>query len=177
MEIANASAAIYGANMLAVGMTATSANAGLSMPIHADLRHFYRTPEWFAARAAVRERAGDRCERCGAKNGAIVIRHGFWRGSPVSGSVPNTYIELAAQDLALARLQGLSPTLIQCGCCHRNNVAGDDRPENLAWWCRGCHLRHDKPHHRDTRAARKDRGRGVLDPEAWGRQFEAEGCQ
>lgn len=52
--------------------------------------------------------------------------------------------------------------VIQCGAAHLNNVAGDDRPENLAWLCRGCHLRHDLPHHHETRAARKDAARPLL---------------
>src|SRR5580692_5977948 len=45
-----------------------------SMPIRKELRHFYRTPEWKAAREACRERAGDRCEQCGGENGAIGYR-------------------------------------------------------------------------------------------------------
>lgn len=44
------------------------------MPIRAELRHHYRTPQWKAARAAVKERAGDKCERCHAKNGSYMVR-------------------------------------------------------------------------------------------------------
>jgi 5-methylcytosine-specific restriction endonuclease McrA len=51
---------------------------------------------------------------------------------------------------------------IQCGAAHLNGVAGDDRPENLAWLCRGCHLRHDRWFHHLSRAARKDAGRPLL---------------
>lgn len=124
------------------------------MPIRPELRHHYRTPAWFAARKACRERAGDRCERCGAKNGAV----GFRREGKI------TLVEMTEKDAKAALLTApwLNMVRIQCGCCHRNNVAGDDRPENLAWWCRGCHLRHDKPHHRETRAARKDAARPLL---------------
>jgi hypothetical protein len=52
--------------------------------------------------------------------------------------------------------------LIQCGCAHLNGVAGDDRDENLAWLCRGCHLQHDQGQHKETRATRKDSARPLL---------------
>jgi hypothetical protein len=103
------------------------------MPIRADLLHFYRTPQWKAARAACCERASDRCEDCGEKNGNTVFR-----------------------------IKGKRRVLIQCGCSHKNNVAGDDRPKNLAWLCRGCHLRRDQLFHHETRAARKDQARPLL---------------
>ncbi len=113
------------------------------MPIRADLRHFYRTPEWKAARAACREQAGDRCDRCGESNGTWftrIIRRGM-------------------------KILGTKRVLVQCGAAHLNNVAGDDRPENLAWLCRSCHLHHDVPFHHLTRAARKDAARPLLQQE------------
>jgi 5-methylcytosine-specific restriction endonuclease McrA len=51
---------------------------------------------------------------------------------------------------------------IQCGAAHLNHTAGDDRPENLAWLCRACHLRYDAASHKDSRSARKDRARPLL---------------
>ena len=105
------------------------------MPIRPELRHFYRTPEYKAARAACRDRAGDKCEQCGKPNGQIELRFDT-----------NPYREV----------------LIQCGASHVNNVPGDDRPKNLRWLCRGCHLRADKAHHKQTRATRKDAARPLL---------------
>jgi 5-methylcytosine-specific restriction endonuclease McrA len=110
------------------------------MPIRPEYRHFYRTPEWRAARAAVRQRAGDDCERCGSHNGDVEIR----------------------QRITAGALLVEKEVLIQCGAAHRNNVPGDDRLENLAWWCRGCHLANDENHHRYTRSARKDGARPLL---------------
>lgn len=52
--------------------------------------------------------------------------------------------------------------LVQCGAAHLNGVAGDDRPENLAWLCRGCHLKHDRGQHRETRSIRKDAARPLI---------------
>lgn len=107
------------------------------MPIRKELRHFYRGPAWQEIRAAVRERAGDRCEQCGSKGGTRKVR--WAENGDADGFI-----------------------LIQCGCAHLNNVAGDDRMGNLAWLCRGCHLHHDVPFHRATRATRKDAARPLL---------------
>jgi hypothetical protein len=46
---------------------------------------------------------------------------------------------------------------------HLNHVAGDDRDENLKALCQWCHLNYDKLHHKETRSARKDRKRPLLD--------------
>jgi 5-methylcytosine-specific restriction endonuclease McrA len=107
------------------------------MPIRPELRHFYQTPEWFAARKACRERAGDRCEHCGATNETIAV-------------------------LPRGPLRRLTTVWIQCGAAHLNGMAGDDRQENLAWLCRGCHLKHDRAQHRATRSDRKDAARPLL---------------
>lgn len=104
------------------------------MPIRKELRHLYKTPSYLAARQAAKERSGDACEQCGRENGERVWIY----GSPGHEST------------------------IQCGGAHLNNIAGDDRPENVAWLCRKCHLHHDKPFHKETRATRKDRARPLL---------------
>ncbi|MES2135770.1 MAG: hypothetical protein V4502_01750 [Pseudomonadota bacterium] len=113
------------------------------MPIRADLRHFYRTPEWKSARAACRERAGDRCQRCGASNGTY-------------------YTRLVRHAAAMHEVYGSKRVLVQCGVAHLNHIAGDDRDENLKALCQWCHLNHDKLHHHETRAARKDAARPLL---------------
>jgi hypothetical protein len=102
------------------------------MLIRAELRHFYRGPAWAATRARIRERAADRCEACS---------------------------RAAASSYTGAR--GQLVTVI-CACCHRNGVSGDDRDENLAWWCRACHLARDRGKHKHTRCERKDRARPLF---------------
>jgi hypothetical protein len=121
------------------------------VPIRPELRHLYKTEEYKLARARCKERAGDRCEQCGRKNGSTKRKR--WVGPGLRTMVPSV--------------------LIQCGAAHLNNIAGDDRPENLAWLCRGCHLHHDQPFHRLTRATRKDAARPLLAAAAeWGKMFE-----
>jgi hypothetical protein len=121
------------------------------MPIRADLRHHYQTPAWFEAREKCRERAGDRCQRCNARNGATGYREG------------RKFIEISPRDAELARMQGHRVILIQCGCCHRSPVPPMDyRIENLVWLCRGCHLKWDMRLHKRSRQTRRDGQRPIL---------------
>jgi len=110
------------------------------MPIRTELRHFYRTPEWKAARAACRDRARDRCEQCGQPNGRILFH----------------------RDVYDARTGEPRRVVVQCGCAHLDNDPANNAPDNLAWLCRKCHLHRDAPFHRLTRATRKDAARPIL---------------
>ena len=70
--------------------------------------------------------------------------------------------------------------VVKLTVAHLNHTAGDDRDENLAALCQGCHLRHDVAHHKDSRATRKDAARPLLaellqDKMAWAEKFEALG--
>jgi hypothetical protein len=62
--------------------------------------------------------------------------------------------------------EGLRVLIIQCGAAHLNGVAGDDRLENLAWLCRGDHLRTDTKMHarhaHESRSLAKDESRPLL---------------
>lgn len=121
------------------------------MPIRKELRHLYKTPSYLAARQAAKERSGDACERCKQPNGTKFMRLDYNGETDI---LP--YIEGAQHGTEWRVVK------VQCGAAHLNNVAGDDRPENVAWLCRGCHLHHDKPFHKETRATRKDRARPLL---------------
>lgn len=148
------------------------------MPIRKELRHLYRGPAWEAARAACRERAGDRCQDCGAPNHTVVLRaYRWWTPANVESTVFWMRGRLNGREVTVLpwhcgkivnnahfpRHDGMHWSGIQCGAAHRNGVAGDDRPDNLAWLCRGCHLRHDFSQHRLTRATRKDAARPLLE--------------
>src|SRR5580693_3498270 len=126
------------------------------MPTPKHLRHLYKTPSWFIARAKVKERAKNHCERCGAANGAT----GYWeKGKTI---LTRFFVEITPRDRKIAEAHGKKVIVIQCGCAHLNGVAGDDRLENLAWLCRGDHLRHDRVFHKRSREKRKDQARPVL---------------
>ena len=117
------------------------------MPIRKEDRPLYRTQQYRAAKAAVRDRARDLCERCGVCNNTAVLRTRRIRG-------------LGGLE------QGFKIVHIHCGAAHRNNIAGDDRLENMAWWCQRCHPVEDNHihavHAHETRSRRKDLQRPLL---------------
>jgi hypothetical protein len=131
------------------------------MPIRPEFRHFYRGLRWAMTRARMLARAGGRftllgeylggarCENCRSLDGAIGIRD-YWGNF-------STLSKDDAQSVDPKRL-----VTIQIGVAHRNHVPGDDRDENLAAWCRRCHLLYDADKHRFTRATRKDAARPLL---------------
>lgn len=147
------------------------------MPIRPELRHLYRGPAWEAVRARIRDRAGDRCEECGAPNGIQVLRCYKW-WTPASLETTMFVARATRNGKPIERLpwhfrdhvnnahfplhDRMRHILIQCGAAHLNNVAGDDRDENLAWLCRGCHLALDLKHHKYTRTQRKDAARPLF---------------
>jgi hypothetical protein len=147
------------------------------MPIRPDLRHYYRGPAWRATRERIRERAEDKCEQCGAPNGTTVLRaYTWWTPATLEATVfmargtihgtPVTKLPWhngrTFNNAHFPRHDGMRWVGIQCGCAHLNGVANDNRDENLAWLCRGCHLRHDQGQHRNTRSTRKDAARPLL---------------
>jgi hypothetical protein len=129
------------------------------MPIRPELRHFYRGPGWRAARKRILARAGGtfdaggkyngdaNCENCGARDRSMGYFH---RDRFVMCDTRKMLLlhRISVPDLKLSQ--------IQIGCAHKNHRAGDDRDENLAGWCRRCHLLYDQDHHAFTRATRKD---------------------
>jgi hypothetical protein len=146
------------------------------VPIRAELRHFYRGPQWTAARRRILVRAGGRfdasgrylggakCEQCGKPDRKrVFVRSGgtvmWWRQrgqarwrdqhgrfTPPMAAWPGRQREIRAQ----------------VGVAHLNHVAGDDRDDNLKALCNWCHLHHDRLQHRETRCARKDAARPLL---------------
>lgn len=155
------------------------------MPIRPDLRPLYRTPEWRAARRRVLERAGGQfdtsgrylggahCEECGKPDRTHVyvyamsderrggLRVQYWTAEGRS-RWRDCFGKLMPR--ALWPAAGLPRRIwAEIGVCHRNGRAGDDRPENLAAWCQWCHLHHDALQHRETRCARKDAARPLLE--------------
>ena len=113
------------------------------MPIRRDLLHHYKTAEWFAARDACKERAGNRCQHCGIHGGAIVDR-------PCA--------ECRGRGLMCSTCQGAGKrkAKVVLTVAHLNHNPADNSPENLACLCAGCHLRHDQVQHMHSRQVNRD---------------------
>lgn len=103
------------------------------MPIRPEVRHHYGS-EWRRLSRRLRtERAGNRCERCQAEQGAF--RVWFSDGSNVL---------LAAGEPKPRETEFVSVTRVYLTVAHLNWTPGDDREENLAVLCQRCHLAHDR---------------------------------
>lgn len=148
------------------------------MPIRPDLRKFYsRAAGWPEVRARILARAGGRfdergkylggakCERCGKPDRKWVLSAcgGFWalqrrlhlsqcpRGGWRTRTGTRKYSRMNARR-----------TFVVLTVAHLNHNPRDNCDGNLRALCQSCHLNHDRLHHKDTRAARKDSNRPLL---------------
>lgn len=109
------------------------------MPI--DYRNY--PPNWRDIRAAVLERAGNRCENCGVANKAVGARDkaGNWHdGQRIA------YMNSTEGDLLF---DGQYPKIIRIvlTVAHLNHDVADNDMGNLRALCQKCHLSHDAKHH------------------------------
>lgn len=138
------------------------------MPIRPDLRQFYRG-SWAATRMRILDRAGGRCERCFKPDREVIwTRTGkalvdgelvpvmWWAARPWEWhrfGPPNELVHWHGP----AREVRVIITV-----AHLDHTSGNDTEENLRALCQWCHLHYDQLHHHETRAARKDAGRPLL---------------
>ena len=90
--------------------------------------------DWKAISAAIRERAGGRCECEG--------ECGLHRTNPG----PRRCVERHGEQALWAKGK------IVLTCAHLNHIPEDCRPENLKSMCQRCHLRYDHEHHKRNAA-------------------------
>jgi len=154
------------------------------MPIRPELRHFYRTPSYRLWRAALVERAGNKCEQCRKPNGRTVMTvtplsilgvRMAWR---LMGKIPwrNQQGKKVTGLTVLRPLSRLKarPVKVVLTAAHLNHTPGDERMENGKLLCQWCHLNYDRLHHKETRTQRKDAARPLLkEALEWGEAFEA----
>jgi hypothetical protein len=124
-------------------------------------------------------RAHHRCEQCGVPNHQRVERgpDGLWRSLL---SLRGKWHSPQGRVSACQLLADTREVRIVLTVAHLNHIAGDDRDENLLALCQWCHLNYDKLHHKETRSARKDAARPLLDviamppaAAAFGEKFES----
>lgn len=145
------------------------------MPIRADLKHIYNSPEWKEViRPRILERAKNRCEFCGKPNRTDIYqivdrakRRMYWIEPIILDSGTHTHLidhtgRLLATDADALPLAPGYVVRVVLTIAHLNHTPDDMRDENLAALCQWCHLNHDFGHHQLTRTARKDAGRPIL---------------
>lgn len=112
------------------------------MPIKPENRARY-PKDWPAISAAIRERAGNRCEWPGC--GVLNLSVGIWKNG--------VFFKLAdsAEELGLAAdaygEDGDKVTRIVLTVAHRDHQPENCDHENLAAWCQRHHLAYDQEHH------------------------------
>lgn len=131
------------------------------MPIRKELRKFYGR-EWLTVtRPRILARAGNKCENCKKPHKSIVETYtGKIAGVPVmwwrfdTGTMqpsnpqgsPSPWIDKDGTETILPMIELRIGRVIHVvlTVAHLNNVAGDDRDENLKAWCQWCHLVYDR---------------------------------
>lgn len=147
------------------------------MPIRAEYRHFYRTPEWQAARTRVLKRAHYMCERCRKKLRDWVFTYTWQDWSYFPGQLGKTKIyhmiwisegdsfwrTESGNPCSPLHAKGLPRKIrVKLTIAHADNNPANMDDLNLRCWCTWCHLHHDQPHHEENRSIRKDLVRDVL---------------
>lgn len=148
------------------------------MPIPREFRHFYLTPAYLEAKRLVRLRSGGLCEECKKPLGQWIRTRTsridrdpieepprmIWRphDSLTWRNESGWPVKAEEFDEILEKVGPIRDLKVQLHCAHLNHVPGDDRLENLRYWCNWHHFMHDRPHHELTRSIRKDRGRPLL---------------
>lgn len=104
---------------------------------------YKRYPDnWKQIRAAILDRAVDRCENCGAPNHSIGERH-----------PDGAFLVYEGMELEAAVLDEVKLTRIVLTIAHLDHDIGHNSPENLRALCQMCHNKHDIEHRKETRAA------------------------
>ena len=134
------------------------------MPIRPENRRRY-PKNWPQISAAIRERAGNKCEDCGIQNGALGAR---WRDGTWLQAIPDGDNGVALQwptpgEYRWFRYRGDAAQLrivrIVLTVAHLDHTPENCDPSNLRAWCQRCHNRYDAAH---RRVGIRDRARAAL---------------
>lgn len=128
------------------------------MPIRPDERHRYPN-DWPAISALARFKAGNRCQDCGLRNGALGGRlpDGSWREALPTGD--NGIVNLWPEEGSIAPCCGgrsLKIIRVVLTVGHKDHCPENNAPKNRRVWCQQCHLRYDA---KNKAAGRKLRAR------------------
>lgn len=114
------------------------------MPIRKEYAHWYGQ-DWKDLAQSLKWDACWKCQQCNARHGDTIIYHHnnpeAWQLFMVPYAIPANY----------------EVVQVQIGVAHLNHKPWDRSPNNLKVLCRGCHLRHDAPHHHQTRKENRRR--------------------
>lgn len=147
------------------------------LPIKPELRHLYGREWRTITRPRILERAGNKCECCGAPNHTTVLRaFDWWTPSTLEALVFLHRGRIHGKEVTelpwtfgkhtrvshFPHHKEMKWSAIQIGIAHLDHDPTHEDDDNLAAFCRRCHLIYDLGKHRDTRATRKDQARPII---------------
>jgi hypothetical protein len=141
------------------------------MPIRPENKGLY-PKDWPQISKAIRERAGNHCEACGAPNGTDILR-GVEFGDRPAYAVPcgigaTTYDAVDGELLAVRVLEqlesrGWRKVKVVLTVAHLDHQPPNCDPANLRALCQRCHNAYDAPMRRAGIAARARAGKAMGD--------------
>lgn len=141
------------------------------MPIREENRGRY-PKDWPEISKAIRERASNTCEQCGAPNGCDILR-GLEFGDRVAYAVPcgigaHTFDADTGECLGVRLVQDLKrwgwrEVRVVLTVAHLDHQPENCDPSNLRAWCQRCHNRYDAKMRRAGILERRRAGLAVAD--------------
>lgn len=122
------------------------------MPIRAENKDRY-PKDWKRISRAVREAAGNKCQRCGVRNGALIRRgcddqdRAVWRYD----GAPDALWGFSADDGSIApgtswdEVDYGKPVRVVLTVAHLDHQPENCKRANLRAWCQRCHNVYDAP--------------------------------
>jgi hypothetical protein len=141
------------------------------MPIRPENKDRY-PKDWHQISKAVRERAGNACEACGAPNGTDILRGVEFENRPAyavpCGFGATTFDAESGERLAVRVLKdlvrsGWREVRVVLTVAHLDHQPENCDPANLQAWCQRCHNAYDAPMRRAGIAARARNAKAVGD--------------
>lgn len=132
---------------------------GKVMPIKPENKDKYPA-DWLEIRERIRQRSGDRCEKCGIYNHAVGYRdeerifkrtdgniYHFMAGL---GKLPYSEAKELAVFLNEFEEDGYKWIVIVCTVAHLDHNPENNADDNLAFLCQKCHNNYDRKHRNQT---------------------------
>lgn len=142
------------------------------MPIKAEKRHLYPA-DWPAISQRIRERAGQKCEQCGAPNGQLIARGGGKDAGTYMLECGEVYDAETGEYRGLARgseYEAARFVRVVLTVSHTDHDPANNDDGNLRALCQRCHLAHDRDEH--ARNAAETRRCKKHEPPGQGRLFD-----
>jgi hypothetical protein len=135
------------------------------MPISKENKKLYPS-NWKEIREHIRNRAGNKCEKCGVENNILIIRDIYSNiYQDFDGVIYDADTSKKIGENYIGELPHPSKDFITvvCTVAHLDHNPSNCLDENLRFWCQRCHNRYDRKHRNETMRNKKNRNQLKLD--------------